>query len=286
MALLKRIIPCLDVDKGRVVKGVQYVDHVDAGDPVEVARMYDEQEADEITFLDISASHEGRRTLFDIVGRTAETVFMPLTVGGGVRSVQDIRDLLNAGADKVSIMTAAVQDPELVAAASAKIGSANLVVAIDSRERAGDALVGEDRGVDEGAYAAARGLTASGDSPWEVATHGGRRRTGIDTLEWAVQMAKAGAGEILLTSMDRDGTKGGYDLEQLRAVADAVPIPVIASGGGGSAEDLAAALSDGPAGGHCQAALAASIFHFRETTIPEVKRRLAELGVPVRPPSS
>jgi len=284
--LLKRIIPCLDVDKGRVVKGVQYVDHVDAGDPVEVAQLYDEQEADEITFLDITASHEGRRTIFDIVARTAETVFMPLTVGGGVRGLDDVRDLLNAGADKVSIMTAAVQDPELVARASAKIGSANLVVAIDSRDRAGDALVGEDRGVDEAAYAAARSLTASGDSPWEVATHGGRRRTGIDTVEWAVQMAKAGAGEILLTSMDRDGTKGGYDLAQLRAVADAVPIPVIASGGGGSAEDLAAALSDAPDGGHCQAALAASIFHFQETTIPEVKRRLAQLGVPVRAPSS
>ncbi len=284
--LLKRIIPCLDVDKGRVVKGVQYVDHVDAGDPVEVAQLYDSQEADEITFLDITASHEGRRTIFEIVARTAETVFMPLTVGGGVRSLQDVRDLLNAGADKVSIMTAAVQDPELVAAAAAKIGSANLVVAIDSRERAGDALVGEDRGVDEAACAAALALTAAGDSPWEVATHGGRRRTGIDTAEWAVQMAKAGAGEILLTSMDRDGMKGGYDLEQLRAVADAVPIPVIASGGGGSAEDLADALSDGPAGGHCQAALAASIFHFQETTIPEVKRRLAALGVAVRPPSS
>ena len=284
--LLKRIIPCLDVDKGRVVKGVQYVDHVDAGDPVEVAQLYDSQEADEITFLDITASHEGRRTIFDIVARTAETVFMPLTVGGGVRSLQDVRDLLNAGADKVSIMTAAVQDPELVAAAAAKIGSANLVVAIDSRERAGDALVGEDRGVDEAACAAALALTAAGDSPWEVATHGGRRRTGIDTVEWAVQVAKAGAGEILLTSMDRDGMKGGYDLEQLRAVADAVPIPVIASGGGGSAEDLADALSDGPAGGHCQAALAASIFHFQETTIPEVKRRLAALGLPVRPPSS
>ena len=197
-----------------------------------------------------------------------------------------MRDLLNAGADKVSIMTAAVQDPELVAAAAAKIGSANLVVAIDSRERAGDALVGEDRGVDEAACAAALALTAAGDSPWEVATHGGRRRTGIDTVEWAVQVAKAGAGEILLTSMDRDGMKGGYDLEQLRAVADAVPIPVIASGGGGCAEDLADALSDGPAGGHCQAALAASIFHFQETTIPEVKRRLAALGLPVRPPSS
>ena len=283
--LLKRIIPCLDVDKGRVVKGVQYVDHVDAGDPVEVARMYDEQEADEITFLDISASHEGRRTLFDIVGRTAESVFMPLTVGGGVRSVPDIRDLLNAGADKASIMTAAVQNPELVAEAAAKIGSANLVVAIDSRRREDGALVASDHDGDGSEYAAARALAAAGDSPWEVATHGGRRRTGIDTVAWAVEVAKAGAGEILLTSMDRDGMKGGYDLEQLRAVADAVPIPVIASGGGGSADDLAAALDDGPEGGHCQAALAASIFHFKETTIPQVKQRLSALGVPVRPPS-
>jgi cyclase len=283
--LLKRIIPCLDVDKGRVVKGVQYVDHVDAGDPVEVARMYDEQEADEITFLDISASHEGRRTLFDIVGRTAETVFMPLTVGGGVRSVQDIRDLLNAGADKASIMTAAVQNPDLVAEAAAKIGSANLVVAIDSRRREDGALVASDHAGDGSEYTAARALAAKGDSPWEVATHGGRRRTGIDTVAWAVEVARAGAGEILLTSMDRDGMKSGYDLEQLRAVADAVPIPVIASGGGGSADDLAAALDDGPNGGHCQAALAASIFHFRETTIPQVKRRLSALGVPVRLPS-
>jgi len=259
--LLKRIIPCLDVDKGRVVKGVRYVDHVDAGDPVEVAQLYDSQEADEITFLDISASHEGRSILLDVVTRTAETVFMPLTVGGGVRSLQDIRDLLNAGADKVSIMTAAVQNPDLVGEAAVVIGSANLVLAIDARRRAG----------------AAPG--------WEVCTHGGRRATGLDAVDWAQRMARAGAGEILLTSMDRDGTRSGYDLALLRAVADSVPIPVIASGGGGSAEDLAAALSDSPAGGHCQAALAASIFHFQQTSVPEVKRRLAELGIPVRPPS-
>lgn len=259
--LLKRIIPCLDVDQGRVVKGVKYVDHVDAGDPVEVAQYYDAQEADEITFLDISASHEGRNILIDVVTRTAETVFMPLTVGGGVRSLQDIRDLLNAGADKVSIMTAAIHNPDLVADAAAKIGSANLVLAIDAR--------------------------AKGDSPdagWEVCTHGGRRPTGIDVVEWAVRMAEAGAGEILLTSMDRDGTKSGYDLEMLRAVADAVPIPVIASGGGGSAEDLAAALDEGPEGGHAQAALAASIFHFHETTVGEVKKKFLEWGIPVRPP--
>ena len=259
--LLKRIIPCLDVDKGRVVKGVRYVDHVDAGDPVEVARLYDAQEADEITFLDITASHEQRGILLDVVARTAETVFMPLTVGGGVRSVQDVRDLLNAGADKVSIMTAAVENPDLVGEAAVRIGSANLVVAIDARRRPG-----------------------SRDA-FEVCTHGGRRPTGIDAVEWAVRMARAGAGEILLTSMDRDGTKSGYDLELLRAVTDSVAVPVIASGGGGSADDLARALSDGPLGGHAQAALAASIFHFRETNVPEVKRRLLALGIPVRPPS-
>jgi cyclase len=261
--LCKRIIPCLDVDRGRVVKGVQYVNHVEAGDPVEVARRYDEQEADEITFLDITASHEERRILLDVVARTAESVFMPLTVGGGVRSLQDVRDLLNAGADKVSIMTAAVSNPELVGEAAVMIGSANLVVAIDAR-RAED---GSGMG-------------------WEVYTHGGRRPTGLDAVEWAVRMADAGAGEILLTSMDRDGTKRGYDLALLRAVADRVAIPVIASGGGGSAEDLARALGDDPSGGHCQAALAASIFHFGETTVPEVKRRLLELGVPVRPPTN
>ncbi len=257
--LLKRIIPCLDVDKGRVVKGVKYVDHVDAGDPVEVARHYDAQEADEITFLDITASHEERDILLDVVGRTAESVFMPLTVGGGVRSLQDIRDLLNAGADKVSIMTAAVENPDLVTEAAAKIGSANLVVAIDARAK-------EDG---EG---------------WEVCTHGGRRPTGIDAVEWAVKMAEMGAGEILLTSMDRDGTKSGYDLAMLRGVADHVRVPVIASGGGGSAEDLADALREGPEGGHCQAALAASIFHFHEITVGEVKQQLLDWGIPVRPP--
>ena len=265
--LLKRIIPCLDVDKGRVVKGVKYVDHVDAGDPVDVAQMYDEQEADEITFLDITASHEERGILLDVVTRTAETIFMPLTVGGGVRRVQDIRDLLNAGADKVSIMTAAVHDPDLVNQAAAKIGSANLVLAIDARR-------------------VAREPGDTAPPAWEVYTHGGRRPTGIDVVAWAAQMAEAGAGEILLTSMDRDGTKSGYDLEMLRAVATVVPIPVIASGGGGSAEDLAAALRDGPDGGHASAALAASIFHFGETTVVEVKSRLLDWGIPVRAPSA
>ena len=216
--LLKRIIPCLDVDRGRVVKGVKYVDHVDAGDPVEVARMYDAQEADEITFLDITASSDERRILLDVVARTAESVFMPLTVGGGVRTLQDVRDLLNAGADKVSIMTAAVHHPELVNDAAAKIGSANLVVAIDARR----------------CDPVAVGLAPDTTDCWEVCTHGGRRATGIDAVAWARQMAEAGAGEILLTSMDRDGTRSGYDLAFVRSVADAVPIPVIASGGGGS----------------------------------------------------
>ena len=283
--LLKRIIPCLDVQGGRVVKGVRYESHVDAGDPVEVARLYDAQEADEITFLDLSASHEERRILLDVVARTAESVFMPLTVGGGVRNLADIRDLLCAGADKVSIMTAAVRDPDFVGEAAVKIGSANLVVAIDARRRDGGALVQSTRRSDASAFAAARALAGDGDSPWEVATHGGREPTGIDAVAWARFAAKAGAGEILLTSMDRDGTKQGYDLEMLRAVADAVPVPVIASGGGGSPEDLASALDDGPRGGHCQAALAASIFHFREWTVGAVKKRLAELGVPVRPPT-
>jgi len=283
--LLKRIIPCLDVERGRVVKGVRYEGHVDAGDPVEVARLYDEQEADEITFLDITASHEERRILLDVVARTAETVFMPLTVGGGVRSLADIRDLLCAGADKVSVMTAAVRDPDFLGEAAVKIGSANLVVAIDVRRREGGALVASARPRAGSAYAAARSLAGAGESPWEVATHGGREPTGIDAVAWARFAAKAGAGEILLTSMDRDGTKQGYDLELLRAVADAVSVPVIASGGGGGPEDLAAALDDGAQGGHCQAALAASIFHFREWSVGAVKRRLAQLGIPVRPPS-
>ncbi len=286
--LLKRIIPCLDVANGRVVKGVQYVDHVDAGDPVEVARLYDEQEADEITFLDITASHEERRILFDVVSRTAESVFMPLTVGGGVRGLDDIRDLLNAGADKVSIMTAAVHDPDLVAEAAARIGSANLVLAIDARrlpeDGKGGVLVPSDRGEIQKTPAAEIAPLVPGRSRWEVCTHGGRTPTGIDAVAWARHVAEAGAGEILLTSMDRDGTKSGYDLEILRAVSDAIPIPVIASGGGGSSADLAAALDDGPEGGHAQAALAASIFHFKELTVGEVKSDLLARGIPVRPP--
>ena len=291
--LCKRIIPCLDVDRGRVVKGVKYVDHVDAGDPVEVARLYDEQEADEITFLDITASHERRRILFDIVERTAESVFMPLTVGGGVRTLQDVRDLLNAGADKVSIMTAAVENPDLVGECAVKIGSANLVLAIDARKATFPRSEAQPRGATLGFAIDARRATLprseaqpSGEiMSWEVCTHGGRRATGIDAIDWARRMAAAGAGEILLTSMDQDGTRSGYDLAMVRAVADAVSIPVIASGGGGSAEDLAAALDDGPAGGHAQAALAASIFHFGQTTVGAVKLRLRELGIRVRIPS-
>jgi cyclase len=294
--LLKRIIPCLDVDRGRVVKGVRYVDHVDAGDPVEVARLYDEQEADEITFLDITASHEERRILLDVVARTAESIFMPLTVGGGVRSLQDVRDLLNAGADKVSIMTAAIENPDLVAEAASRIGSANLVVAIDAKrvERSHDPQpegaqrpgAPGDRSRRPQAEGAQRGEAERSHSGWEVFTHGGRRATGIDAVAWAARMAEAGAGEILLTSMDRDGTREGYDLALTRAVAEAVNVPVIASGGGGTPESLAAALDDGPEGGHAQAALAASIFHFKEWTVPAVKLRLHALGIPVRLPSA
>jgi cyclase len=259
--LLKRIIPCLDVDRGRVVKGVRFVSLRDAGDPVEAAVRYDACGADELVFLDITASSDARPIVIDMVRRVADAVYLPFTVGGGVRSLDDAEVLLRAGADKVAVNTAAVNDPALVEQLARRFGSANLVVAIDVRRREG-----------------------SRDA-FEVCTHGGRRPTGIDALEWAVRMAAAGAGEILLTSMDRDGTKTGYDLPLLRAVADAVAVPVIASGGGGSAEDLARALDDGPEGGHAQAALAASIFHFRETTVPEVKRRLLELGIPVRPPS-
>ena len=254
--LTRRIIPCLDVKDGRVVKGVRFVDLRDAGDPVEAAAAYDAQGADELCFLDITASHEGRGTLVDLVARTADRVMIPFSVGGGVRSVEDVRSLLRAGADKVSINTAAVDRPELVSEAADRLGSANLIVAIDARRRA---------------------ETGAG---WEVFTHGGRRATGIDAVEWAVRMEKGGAGEILLTSMDRDGTRAGYDLELLGAVTSAVRIPVIASGGAGKLEHFAEALS-GDAG--ASAVLAASLFHFGELTISETKRYLADRGVPVRP---
>jgi cyclase len=254
--LARRIIPCLDVDGGRVVKGVRFVDLVDAGDPVEVAARYDAQGADELCFLDITASHEARGTIVDVVRRTAERVFLPLTVGGGIRTVDDVRTLLRAGADKVSINTAAVADPGFVRAASAAYGAQCVVVAIDARRRdAGDASGG-----------------------WEVFTHGGRRATGLDAVEWAARMQDAGAGEILLTSMDRDGTKEGYDLELTRAVVDRVDVPVIASGGAGTLAHLA----DGLAIGGASAALVASIFHFGTHTIGEAKRFLAGRGIPVR----
>ena len=252
--LAKRIIPCLDVKDGRVVKGVNFVGLRDAGDPVEVAQRYDAEGADELTFLDITASHERRKILLDVVARTAETVFMPLTVGGGVRELQDIRDLLNAGADKVSINTAAVERPDLVRAACERFGSQCIVVAIDAKRSGG------------------------GASRWEVFTHGGRTPTGLDAVEWARRMEGVGAGEILLTSMDRDGTKEGYDFELTRAIADAVRVPVIASGGVGTLEHIFQGLTAGGA----TAALAASIFHYREFTVQECKDFLVSRGVVVR----
>jgi cyclase len=252
--LAKRVIPCLDVRDGRVVKGVNFVGLRDAGDPVECARRYDEGGADEITFLDITASHEKRGIILDVVAKTAEVTFTPLTVGGGVRSEDDVRALLAAGADKVSMNTSAVKTPELVRRCADAWGSQAIVVAIDARRRA------DDRG-------------------WEVFIHGGRTATGLDAIAWAEEMVRLGAGEILLTSMDRDGTKEGYDLELTRAVADAVPIPVIASGGVGSLEHLRAGLVEGRA----SAALAASIFHDAIHSIAEAKSFLASHGVPVRP---
>jgi len=256
MSLAKRIIPCLDVDQGRVVKGVQFVDIRDAGDPVEVAKKYDEQGADEITFLDITASHEGRDTTIHTVEKMASQVFIPLTVGGGIRKVEDIRDMLNAGADKVSINTAAVFNPEFVGEASARFGSQCIVVAIDAKRVSEEHEPGR----------------------WEIFTHGGRKPTGIDAVEWAVKMAHLGAGEILLTSMDRDGMKSGFDLGVTRAISDAVSIPVIASGGVGNLQHLA----DGVTQGGADAVLAASIFHFGEYSIPEAKRFMADQGIEMR----
>ena len=251
--LKARVIPCLDVKDGRTVKGVNFVDLVDAGDPVEQARIYDGQGADELCFLDITASHENRDTLFGVVNRTAEQCFMPLTVGGGVRTVDDIRKLLIAGADKVSINTAAVHRPDFVAEAARKFGSQCIVVAIDAK--------------------------AAGPDRFEIFTHGGRRGTGIDAVAWARRMTGNGAGEILLTSMDRDGTGEGFDIDLTRRIADAVPVPVIASGGVGTLDHLVAGVREGGATG----VLAASIFHFGTHTIAEAKAHMAEAGVPVRP---
>ena len=252
--MAKRIIPCLDVNDGRVVKGVNFVDLKDAGDPVENARFYDEQGADELVFLDITASHEKRKIILDVVARTAEQVFMPLTVGGGIRTTSDIRDLLNAGADKVSLNTAAVQNPEIVRHSSLMFGSQCIVVAIDGKKT---------------------GRTPSG---YEISIHGGRTMTGIDCLEWATKVEDLGAGEILLTSMDADGTKDGYDIPMTRAVTDIVGIPVIASGGAGIAEHLRDVIVNANA----DAVLAASIFHYREIPIRELKKYLQSQGIPVR----
>ena len=251
--LAKRIIPCLDVKDGRVVKGTKFLNLRDAGDPMEVAVNYNNEGADEITFLDITASAENRGIILDVVRRTAEVVFIPLTVGGGVREIDDVRNLLNSGADKVSINTAAVKNPDFVKEASEKFGSQCIVVAIDAKRR------------DDG-------------NGWEVYTHGGRNPTGLDAIEWAVKMQENGAGEILLTSMDKDGTKDGYDIELTKAVAEAVDIPVIASGGVGNLEHI----YDGLVNGKADAALAASIFHYREYTIKEVKEYLKSKGVVVR----
>jgi cyclase len=251
-----RLIPCLDVKDGRVVKGVQFVDLRDAGDPVEAAKAYDAAGADELCFLDITASHEGRGTLLDIVRRTAEACFMPLTVGGGVRTVEDVRALLASGADKVSINTAAVNDRAFVGRAAEKFGEQCIVVAIDAKKVSAETM----------------------PARWEIFTHGGRRPTGIDAVEYAREVVSLGAGEILLTSMDRDGTKAGYDVTLTRAIADAVAVPVIASGGVGTLDHLVAGIRDG----HATAALAASIFHFGEFTIREAKEHMAKAGLPVR----
>ena len=256
MGLAKRIIPCLDVENGRVVKGVNFVDIRDAGDPVEIAMRYNEQGADELCFLDITASHEGRDTTVHTVEQIAEHVFIPLTVGGGIRAVEDIRTMLNAGADKVSINTAAIHNPELVRESAQRFGSQCIIVAIDAKR------------VDD----------VEGQPRWEIFTHGGRKPTGIDAVAWAMRMAELGAGEILLTSMDRDGTKNGFELGVTRAITDAVEIPVIASGGVGTLDHLV----DGVIQGGADAVLAASIFHFGEYTVPQAKAYMAQRGIEVR----
>jgi cyclase len=256
MSLAKRIIPCLDVDNGRVVKGVKFVDIRDAGDPVEIARRYDREGADEITFLDITATHDNRDTIVHVVEQVASEVFIPLTVGGGIRTLEDIRRMLNAGADKVGINSAAVFNPDFVREAAERFGSQCIVVAIDAKK-----------------------VSASGESSrWEIFTHGGRKPTGIDAIAWAEKMVGYGAGEILLTSMDRDGTREGFDLPLTRAISEAVAVPVIASGGVGNLDHLA----DGVIEGKADAVLAASIFHFAEYTIEQAKRHMASRGIEVR----
>ncbi|MEQ8410169.1 MAG: imidazole glycerol phosphate synthase subunit HisF [Erythrobacter sp.] len=264
MTVRIRVIPCLDVAEGRVVKGVNFVDLKDAGDPVEQARAYDAAGADELCFLDISASHEGRGTLLDIVRRTAEVCFMPLTVGGGVRSVEDARALLLAGADKVAVNSAAVARPELVREIAAKFGSQCVVASVDARRVVPEVPV--------------QGEEPEGGPRWEIFTHGGRKPTGIDALEYAKKVAELGAGELLVTSMDGDGTKAGYDLELTRTIADAVSVPVIASGGVGNLEHLV----DGVREGHANAVLAASIFHFGTHSIAEAHKALRDAGLPAR----
>src|SRR6266576_3849669 len=251
-----RIIPCLDVHDGRVVKGVQFVDLIDAGDPVELAAFYDREGADEVVFLDIGASHEGRETMLEVARATAESVFIPLTVGGGARGIDDVRRLLRAGADKVSINTAAVERPELLTEGAEEFGAQCMVCAVDARRRPG----------------------GNGGKGWEVFTHGGRRPTGIDAVEWAARAEVLGAGEILLTSMDRDGTKDGYDIDLLRAVNDVITVPLVASGGAGNLDHFSAAISEGGA----DAVLAASLFHFGELRVAEVKEHMAAVGIPVR----
>nr|WP_315227817.1 imidazole glycerol phosphate synthase subunit HisF [uncultured Albidiferax sp.] len=257
--LAKRIIPCLDVTGGRVVKGINFVELRDAGDPVEIAARYNDQGADELTFLDITATSDGRDLILHIIEAVASQVFIPLTVGGGVRTVEDVRRLLNSGADKVSFNSAAISNPDVIEAASAKYGAQAIVVAIDAKRRSA-----ED--------AAIRG------SGWDVYSHGGRKNTGLDAVAWATEMARRGAGEILLTSMDRDGTKSGFDLALTRAVSDAISVPVIASGGVGNLDHLA----DGVSLGGADAVLAASIFHYGEYTVAQAKARMAERGIPVR----
>ncbi len=267
MGLAKRVIPCLDVTRGRVVKGVNFVGLRDAGDPVEIARRYDDQGADELTFLDITASSDERDMILHIVEAVAAQVFIPLTVGGGVRKVEDVRRLLNAGADKVSINTSAVQNPQLVADASGRYGAQCIVVAIDAKR------------VDPNADVESTGTEQAGIEPrWEVYTHGGRKRTGLDAVAWARRMQALGAGEILLTSMDRDGTRSGFDLALTRAVAEAVDVPVIASGGVGNLEHLAAGILEGRA----DAVLAASIFHYGEYSVRQAKELMRSKGIEVR----